>query len=450
MDFSLFWFDHLSVCGPDVIKHKISDYLSVKDMYNLSLTSKYFLTLINEKFLNELIVKKITGNLKKVFEEDYASFARMMHETGGVISGSFILQCILNEKWENSDIDIYFDEKVCPAFYYKYRDVIEHVKGQLPPKYMPMELFSDNLVENFDNFYNGNPYISYTVSTDYNNHRLQFIYIETSKDHSLHDHVRITGFDICRNSLSFGSDLGIVVSLHNLKAILNKHVTFSVLGVDDFFYRVEKYSKRGFTFRPKFNKLLILEYILLKHCGCQNVRKAWHSCNTNGFTLEKVPINNNEFKHSYNSGCYSTCPIKFLYPKLRHNHTYEHRLNRIWIPSNERIFDSLISNYIGELNLNHFGELSFNIYYYNMNHEDSIEFGTFIKDCRSVDQYLEKRNSFVFRKNRTNSKNFNNSYDLKFEIEEKIMNPVETVEKLAVIKSDSGKKSFKDMLLKGL
>ncbi len=66
---------------------------------------------IKELILNDYFVldfnKKIEERLSLVFKERYPNFKSLMKETGCFISGSFIVQCILGETWNNSDIDIY-------------------------------------------------------------------------------------------------------------------------------------------------------------------------------------------------------------------------------------------------------------------------------------------------------------------------------------------------------
>jgi hypothetical protein len=53
------------------------------------------------------INKKIDKRLKDIFKDELPNFKLLMKKTGCFISGSFIIQCILEEYWCNSDIDIY-------------------------------------------------------------------------------------------------------------------------------------------------------------------------------------------------------------------------------------------------------------------------------------------------------------------------------------------------------
>ena len=55
----------------------------------------------------EYIIKKILNRLQTALGPIYDDFIDMMKNQNIVISGSFILQCIYNEKWKNSDIDLF-------------------------------------------------------------------------------------------------------------------------------------------------------------------------------------------------------------------------------------------------------------------------------------------------------------------------------------------------------
>ena len=67
----------------------------------------------------------------------------------------------------------------------------------------------------------------------------------------MRDHKKNTGFDICKNILSFNNDGTLFLEFNNLSEIMYKCTTFSILDFDDFWYRLEKYTKRGFKFKPR-------------------------------------------------------------------------------------------------------------------------------------------------------------------------------------------------------
>ncbi len=57
------------------------------------------------------IIRKIDNFFKEYFDHQYAEFRKEMIKNRAILSGSFILQMILGEKWEDSDIDIYIPIK---------------------------------------------------------------------------------------------------------------------------------------------------------------------------------------------------------------------------------------------------------------------------------------------------------------------------------------------------
>lgn len=90
----------------DIFTSHIYQNLSIINIYNLSLTCKAYSN-INKIKLVDRLNEIINIRLEKIFGDKISEFYSILQNTGGIISGSYILQCILNEKWDNSDIDIY-------------------------------------------------------------------------------------------------------------------------------------------------------------------------------------------------------------------------------------------------------------------------------------------------------------------------------------------------------
>jgi hypothetical protein len=67
--------------------------------------------------------------------DKYREFVEAMIEEEAVVSGSFIIQMVLNEKWEDSDIDIFISLRINPKLPEKYASIryghlftlVEHV-----------------------------------------------------------------------------------------------------------------------------------------------------------------------------------------------------------------------------------------------------------------------------------------------------------------------------------
>lgn len=53
------------------------------------------------------IMNKINVRLEKIFGDKLPDLKKLMQKLGCVISGSFVLQCMLDEEWKGSDIDFY-------------------------------------------------------------------------------------------------------------------------------------------------------------------------------------------------------------------------------------------------------------------------------------------------------------------------------------------------------
>ncbi len=95
------------------IRYILAEKLECKDLWKLSKIGRKerIIDLIHKKCL-----KKIKYQLKKILEDKYEEFIELLYKTGAAISGSFILQCLLNEDW-GSDIDILISTKeITPEF----------------------------------------------------------------------------------------------------------------------------------------------------------------------------------------------------------------------------------------------------------------------------------------------------------------------------------------------
>src|SRR5438128_2481895 len=89
---------------PQDIIYNISEYLAPIHVYNFTKTCKYYMTTVEIKLV---IIKEINRRLTIIFGDKLAGFKNVMRDTCSMISGSFILQCILGEYWDKSDIDIF-------------------------------------------------------------------------------------------------------------------------------------------------------------------------------------------------------------------------------------------------------------------------------------------------------------------------------------------------------
>jgi hypothetical protein len=112
-------FNLISIAKHDAFNN-ILIHFSIFDVYNLSITCKT-LSYLHDK-MSLVLNKIIDTRLYEIFGNETQIFKQLLEETGGIISGSFVLQCILNEKWDNSDIDIYISLKDNDITYTEYNN----------------------------------------------------------------------------------------------------------------------------------------------------------------------------------------------------------------------------------------------------------------------------------------------------------------------------------------
>jgi hypothetical protein len=290
----------------------ILKHLNMRDVRNLGFTNWKFRSKFNLIYIVKEIKNRIKNMLKFKLGSLYDEFVDTMIKTDAIISGSFILQCVLNEFWDSSDIDIYVEN---------------NSETKMENEYANLELFNRLLnsksyntfsskYPGFDDFNFIEEIMNYDIyiPTVGGTQRLQVINVNVSGDYTMRDHKKNTGFDICKNVLSFNNDRSMNLEFTNLSEIIYKCTTFSILDLDDFLYRLEKYSNRGFKFKPKHNKLLFLEYILIKLTQEEGPPTTL-SLNFKPHIYKKNIINNNGIK-----GCSKECPIGLLYRDVMHYH----------------------------------------------------------------------------------------------------------------------------------
>jgi len=90
--------------------HIIFKYLKPLDFEKLEKLSMYSRYPIKYG-LKQNILYNINKRLKYLLGNKYEKFIYYMKKSNAALSGSFVLQCILDEYWDNSDIDIYLVKK---------------------------------------------------------------------------------------------------------------------------------------------------------------------------------------------------------------------------------------------------------------------------------------------------------------------------------------------------
>lgn len=94
------------ICS-DWFIYNIVAYIPTITIINLKQTTKYNNSIINKKVIKQTTINCIYKNLQLHLGQHYDMFIELINKNSLFISGSFIIECILDEKYENSDIDVY-------------------------------------------------------------------------------------------------------------------------------------------------------------------------------------------------------------------------------------------------------------------------------------------------------------------------------------------------------
>jgi len=225
----------------DILNHELVKYINMFDLYNIdkNLMERYLLDRINLRF-------------KQIFGDKYISFKQLLNNNNMIVSGSFILQCILGEEWQ-SDFDIFTDE------------------------YFPFDLYSTGETDTIlDTLYKKNPNIEECYNYMNNLHMrsiinyksnvkelpVQLICIEKSEFETYRNKSEFVeaswkyiqrnyDFDVCINTYSI-IDGKENLKIYNLENICNKRINLNRVNIYTRNNRIEKYRNRGFTFDYKY------------------------------------------------------------------------------------------------------------------------------------------------------------------------------------------------------
>jgi hypothetical protein len=259
----------------------ISEYLPITMLKDLE---KAFSVKIKENILINRFTNKIEEKLNKLFGDKYLEMKDILIKEEALLSGSFILQVIYDEEYENSDIDIYI-----PC---KNKNYPPHPCACIDEPFTELEDFLYNLPHNNEipehrtwNYGGDNHYISsninikYVRNYKYNKVMLQIIHVDVENKEILHENIINTfDYDICKNTYDFTNK----IQFYKLEDVLNKKTKFkfgnngimtysetydpdvyiNISKFTDTFYRFFKYKERGIEFYSEnTEKNIIKKYI---------------------------------------------------------------------------------------------------------------------------------------------------------------------------------------------
>ena len=235
------------------IKNEIMNKLARRELYYLSITSKSYHKIID---FTQIIINSIIGRLRMELDEHYDHFILLMSKNGAFLSGSFIIQCILDEYWE-SDIDIF-----CPHIGNKVTNLYnEPIELERNSNYYTNEL-EDYLYYNMGykghieayKYHQLNKHhpINYKIihvrdyfKPDNDKSIIQMISLNIEKEiKQYYDFIeKRFDFDICKNM--YNGQLYI----NNIEGILTKVTRFKcTTRLEQSIERYHKYVERGFVF----------------------------------------------------------------------------------------------------------------------------------------------------------------------------------------------------------
>jgi hypothetical protein len=240
----------------DVFYHGIAKNMSMKDLYSLSRTCNYYYNNIINVYIKNKVLTEIDRRLKNVFGFHLDKFKQILHNINGVITGSFILQCILNVEWNDTDIDIFVP---VDGDYMNKKD--NNNERNILYYFMTDTLLyqGDTHACNYGNELNKIQCIS-TYGKDGMPYRIQITFVDVERNiNTLCDYMNDNfDFEICKN-VYYNND----IHFYRINDILSKKTNFQVSNrLGSSISRAKKYIKRGFEFSSEDGKINIYD-----NCG---------------------------------------------------------------------------------------------------------------------------------------------------------------------------------------
>lgn len=250
------------------------------------------------------VINKIDNFFRDYFGPHYDTFREEMIQNKAVISGSFILQAILGEKWENSDIDIYIPIKGltlkttgpgnpktpledffyfttihnCPNFQSGYatgpgteiKYIRDYTKmdSEVAKQFVNQQLLKkdDNMDITTTDYLHKRHMLDIKEKKPKDKIRLQTILVDIEPNFTAMKEYIYTNYDldICRNIFYYGNGNG-NSQLNIMKAfqIIDKKTNFNFKPIVSVpLCRYKKYTDRGFTFME--DKMTIFNMVIDK------------------------------------------------------------------------------------------------------------------------------------------------------------------------------------------
>jgi hypothetical protein len=201
---------------------------------------------ISNDLIHGMIVKNITKKLRIILEDDYDNFILTVERHEIILSGSFIIQCALNEYWDGSDIDMYT--------FHEFHDSDIFSWATRQSVYSKNESEYNNLtgIIKIDNYIKGENYCQ----------PFQLITLERiNQKMSVKSYLRDTfDFNICKNIYKIKNGRHILKT-QNLSSIMHKEIQPNAMNIGkNHLARYQKYIQRDFKI-DKIDKCDYVKYV---------------------------------------------------------------------------------------------------------------------------------------------------------------------------------------------
>lgn len=245
---------------------------------------------------NDIIVDLIKQNTivemkrrlkEKMGSENYDLLIQDMKNNKIIITGSFIIQCMLEEVWAKSDIDICYITNDTMGYDIKTPLFID--RNDFSLMHYPSCMYEDFLGQNIGR------YCIYKHRESKQLVQILYLYIEDIDDPMKYLESAFD-FDICKNFYYFDKKKE-NIDIHNIHAIMNKKISWNFTLYEDLtkeeikeikniyprpityfsaniYIRMEKYKDRGFSFDEKEYKRI--ENIVTSICERENLVDSDH------------------------------------------------------------------------------------------------------------------------------------------------------------------------------
>lgn len=244
------------------IRSEILNHLRFKDIYQLKYTNRYLSQKIR---LETYILRDIEAKLKPIFCDKYNDFLTVLNETGSIISGSLILQALLDEYWPDADLDLFI-----PTQGIKYIDAPGATTEITEVEEFIFRSFNQpSSCRNSDHsaYRDSLSEITHVRNYGINDHKdgtqthypvncIQTVAVNIRPDEISRFKKDYSDFDICRNWYGIKNGKA-YCSITCLDQIMRKTTEFKFgKKISNTMKRHFKYCNRGFTFTNKLKPML--------------------------------------------------------------------------------------------------------------------------------------------------------------------------------------------------